>query len=1091
MGKSRFGQVFAIAAVFALTLTSAVVYAQTIGGTISGTVRDPSKAVVPVAKVSITNTETGITRGLTTNSDGYYQASNLQPGHYEVSVAAAGFSTELKKTEVTVGAAQVMDFDLKVGNIVEVIEVSTEAPTVDLASSTIAGVVDTRTINELPLNGRDWTQLATLQGGVVQVKGQHSDDANKVQRGNGLQLSISGGRPSENNYRLNGITINDYANTGPGSTLRVNLGVDAIQEFSVLTDAFPAQYGRSSGGIINAVTRSGTKAFHGTAYEFLRNNDFDASPFAFPGSTVSSLPFHRNQFGGSLGGPIRKDRTFFFVDYEGLRESLSTPVTNNTISDTARTGAIHTFNPTTQTCTLTPVTVDPTVQKALGLYPHSSVVNGGKACGDTATFSFAAKRPSHENFVIGKLDQKFTDKDSFNASYMFDDAGFTNPDEYNNKALGQASRRQNVTLEESHIFNSGLLNTARGGFSRTYAAQALSQTVFNPLLADPTLGFLPGFNVGLITISGSNLPQFSGGKGAPDTNTFWYNSFQGYDDVFLTKGKHGLKFGFAYEHDQDNWVSPNQAAGVWTFSNLQAFLTNSPTQFASQLPISDTHRRVHQSVIGSYIQDDWRVRQNLTLNLGLRWEMSTVPTEVNGKTSNLLNPTDPAVYIGQLFQNPTKKNFEPRIGASWDPFGTGKTAVRAAYGIFDDLPLAYIFVNRIPRTPPFYEAGTAKASNVPLQGAFPGGGAQFLTPTTFRTAWIQQNPARAYKMEWNLNIQREITHTFSVMIGYVGSHGVHLPRAVEDYDTVQNGVTFVNGHWTFPVPPGADPTKPPTNKVCLRINCNFSRIAADTWDGVSFYDALLVVGEKRMGHGLQAHVSFTWSKSIDDSSVTFSDNEFIQTVGNPLPFVPSFNRGLSDFNVGRALSVSLLYNLPSPQARIQRGILGGWQLGSILTVQDGNPFTAVLSSDQAGNQSSQVGAQQLGERPDMNLSAPGCNGHPTLPGNVVNYINGACFSFPAPYTLGNEPRNALIGPGLLDLDFSLYKNASFRLKSEKIGFQFRAEAFNVLNHPNFALPTFSNFAIFDGTGALIPHPGQLNSIQGAQREIQLGIKFTL
>lgn len=792
---------------------------------------------------------------------------------------------------------------------------------------------------------------------------------------------------------------------------------------------------------------------------------------------------------------MKKDKTFFFADYEGLRDSTSTPTGNTTISLPAQQGSIH--NPVT-CAVLPPITANPAIAKILGggnrgtgIYPVPQVVPSvptpQNGCGDYGIYTFNANRISHENFVIGRFDQRFSEHDSFNTSYMFDDAAFTNPDEYNNKALGQASRRQNLTLEETHIFSPFVLNIARGGYSRTYAAQALTTTIFNPLLKDPSLSFGPIPAIGLITISAGGLPQFSGGLGAPDFNTFWYNSFQGYDDVYITVGRNALKFGVGVEHDQDNWISPNQGGGAWTFPSLQAFLTNAPSQFASQLKGTDIHRRLHQTIVGIYAQDDWLLRPNLTLNLGMRWEMSTVPTDVNGETSNLFHLTDPAVYIGPLFHNPTKKNFEPRIGLSWDPIGDGKTAVRSAFGIFDDLPLAYIFVNRVPRTPPFYEAGTAKpttpgcGTTTPFR--FPAGGYPCLTPNTFRTIYVQQNPARAYKMEWNLNIQRQVTPTTMVSVGYVGSRGVHLPRAVEDADTVEP-IGFINGHWTFPAP-----TVPAT---CQRINCNFSRVAADIWDGDSYYEGLQAVARKSLGHGLQGQVAFTWSKSMDDSSVTFSDNEFIQTIGNPFPLNAKFNRGLSDFDVGRNLSVNLLYTFPTATSlsAAPRAILGGWEAAGILSVHDGSPFTAVLTTDRANNQSSQVGAQQLGERPDLNLSGAGCNGSLTNPGNVTNYINGHCFAFPAANTLGNEGRNSLIGPGYMDWDFSLYKNGHFSIRSESVGVQFRVEAFNVVNHPNFALPSYSDFAIFNGTGSLIPNPGRLRQIQGNQRQIQFGLKFT-
>ncbi|MGI9075539.1 MAG: carboxypeptidase regulatory-like domain-containing protein [Bryobacteraceae bacterium] len=443
------------AAVFGLLLIWSLpgrLTAQVAGGTLSGTITDPSGAVVPKAQIAIKNLSTGITRAVTTNSDGFYAAPNLLPGEYTLSCTAPGFSGATGHTTITVGAEKVSDFQLGVGQPQQNVVVQSEAVGVQFATSDLGGVVGATTVEELPLNGRSWTDLAALEPGISGVETQPAfTDPARGNRGFGSQLVIAGARPQNSNYRLDGISLNDYSNGGPGSVLGGSLGVDAVLEFSVLTTNAPAEYGRTAGGVVNATTKSGTNAFQGTAYEFLRNSALDAKNF-FDVGTIP--PFERNQFGGSIGGPIIRDQTFFFADYEGIRQAKGITTVDTVPSPAARTGNLSTGK----------VVVDPSVQKYLGLYPlpNGPLLQGG----DTDIYTFAAQQIVNENFFTGRLDHRFSDEDSLFRTYLFDKAPFLTPDTLNDIQNGSLTERQAMVLEETHIFTPSFVNSLRVGFNK-------------------------------------------------------------------------------------------------------------------------------------------------------------------------------------------------------------------------------------------------------------------------------------------------------------------------------------------------------------------------------------------------------------------------------------------------------------------------------------------------------------------------------------------------------------------------------------------------------------------------------------------------
>src|ERR1700716_1220091 len=701
---------------FAL-LISLPAHAQVTGGTLSGTVSDPSGAGIPEAQLIIRNVATGVERTLTTREDGFYTAVNLLAGSYQVTISAKGFATEIKSgITMYVGGQQTFDVVLHVGTVENRIEVTAEVPAVQLASSDISAVVDATTVRELPLNGRSWTDLAALQPGVntIQTQPSFASGSNRGNRGFGQQLTISGARPQQNNYRLDGVSLNDYANGAPGSVLGGNLGVDAIQEFSVLTSNYSAEYGKTSGGVVNAITRTGTNQFHGSVYEFLRNSRLDSKNYFDPAGKIP--PFKRNQFGGAIGGPIIKDRTFFFADYEGIRQSKG--ISSRTIvpSAFARNGLLCS-NPAgadpSNPCTTTQLTpaantdangVDLNAKAYLTFYhlPNGAILGNG----DTGQYTFSGQQIVNENFFTTRVDHKFTNNDSLFGTYMYDKTPYSSPDGLNNVEFTTLTSRQFLSIEETHVFSPGFANSIRIGGNHENVANNQSLSAINPDAKRTDLGVggaFAGRAASQVLIQG--VTDFTGGIGGSPTYFYHWNSAQLYDDAFLTKGTHSLRFGFAAERMFLNVVADTDPNGIWNFGSLSefdpvthvfqqsSFLQNHPTKFQGGIASTLSPRNLRQTLFGAYIQDDWRVKSNLTLNLGLRYEMSTVPSETAGKLANLRNIFDATAHLGNpFFNNPTLKDFEPRVGFAWDPFKNGKTALRGGIGMFDVHPLPYQYI---------------------------------------------------------------------------------------------------------------------------------------------------------------------------------------------------------------------------------------------------------------------------------------------------------------------------------------------------------------------------------------------------------------
>jgi len=1074
--------------------------AQQAGGTILGAVTDPSGAAVGNAKVTIKNVGTGVERSMATNAEGFFVAPNLVPGSYQVRVEATGFSSALASDVVlTVGENRQINIPLKIGQASEEVAVlGSQISDVQLVSSAVGNVVDSHTVVELPLNGRDWTSLTLLEPGVAQVRTQKalgvSND--RPNRGLGTDETISGNRPQGNEYRLDGVNINDYSSGAPGSITGAVLGVDAVQEFSVVTSNAAAEYGRTSGGAVNAASRSGANSFHGSAYEFLRNSALDARNF-FDKAKIP--PFKRNQFGASAGGPIFKDHTFFFADYEGLRQGLSSTNSITVPSVAARSGQLVGPPPTT-------IPVDPLVAPFLACSPSSCLFplpDPKTVTGDTGIYSFVSKQITSEDFVTTRVDHKISNSDSLFGTYVFDRGSITNPDAYDIKNVGNKSRRHTLALEESHIFSPTILNTARFGFNRNVVIAFTTLSAINPAAADTAFGFNPGEPAGIITV-GSGVTQFSGGLGAIAEYRFHYNSFQFYDDLNWTRGKHSLKLGVSVERIQSNQFTRGASPeGFYIFGGLAQFLTNQPTNYSSLLSSSHTPRDLRQTLFGGYVQDDYKFRPNLTLNLGLRYEMATVPTETANQLSTLVHFTDTAPHLGSpYFSNPTLRNFAPRVGFAWDPTGGGKTSIRGAFGIYDVLPLPYQFELLTLLSAPYTEAGSytfptsgPQACNAAGVHCFPTGGFPNLTVSTLRYGYLDQNPRRSYVQQWTLNIQHEFFPNFTTTVAYVGSHGVHLPEHNDDINGYQPTAKTPEGY-LWPTNAGSG------SRLFPGL---LGQVSANTWNAVSTYHGLEAQAIKRLSHGFQIQGSYTFAKSIDTSSSGIAGDTFGNSVSSLPFFDPRPRRGLSDFDVRHVGVVSAIWNVPGPTSwnGVAKFATSGWQLGEIFTVTSGLPFTPTIGGDPLG-----LKAADLYAFPDR---VAGCNPvNSNFKSNKLGYLNLNCFGLPAATPdiasqcrqfgsltgtcanlLGNSGRNSVIGPGLRDFDFSLFKNSPIHRISERFNVQFRWEIFNVFNHANFNPPPPAARQIFNVAGA--PNATTAGVLAGptatTSRQMQFALKF--
>ncbi|MBI2817401.1 MAG: TonB-dependent receptor [Acidobacteria bacterium] len=1037
-------KIFWTALIF-LCLSCGIMMAQVTTGTISGTARDASGAVMPGAGVSIRHVETGIARAVTTDAEGRYLVPNLALGGYDVQATMSGFQTQVRTgITLTVGQQAVVNFTLQPGAVAESVTVMGEAPLVDTATSAVGALVSREQIQDLPLSGRNYTQLVLLQPGVVHYREQSS----LVNRGMGERMSIAGARTNQVGWRLNGLDIADMSGNTPGSATGSNLGVDAIQEFQVLTNNFSAEHGKAAGGIINMVLKSGTNVFHGSVFEYLRNDKLDARQFF----DRTKPPLRRNQFGGSVGGPIRRDRTFFFGNYEGLRQRTKDTRIANVITREAKEGRITVGGvPTT-------VEVAPSVKPYLAIWPEP---NGRTTPQGVGEYVQSVSMAPGENYMVVKIDHTFSDSDSLSGSYVLDDGEVKGPMRAILAVQDEAlkSRYQYTSLFQTHIFSPTTLNVFRAGYNRSRLGAFSNPTGFWP----PNLYFVPGEpSRGGISISG-----FDPLAVIQDRNKATLDSYEVGDTLHLTRGAHSIKVGTNAMRFRYIYFSNGRAAGGrYMFNSLPDFLQGKPASYEGVGAEARTAPDFFQNLFGFFVQDDFQVSQRLTLNAGLRYEFITLPCFHQPLAGALVNLTDPQLTPGDCFigRNPSLKNFAPRLGFAWDIFGNQKMALRGGFGLYHDQITSYYMAPLASTNPPFGLTRTLR--NPP----FPNANEQIMQgvlPARFSLHALQYSIDQPYRIQYNLGIQQELLRGTLLSLNYVGARAVHGPQL---YSNINNRV----------------PTRLPDGRLYFdsaspQLNPNFGSIEYRGTGGDGYYNALQTMVNRRLSAGFHFQVSYTWSKNITTGDAFTYFSEGLSTASGQNPWEPGTERGLSTFDTRHQFSLNTTYELPF--GRGGSGLLGellsGWQVGGILTLSTGLPFTVGVGFDQAGKlvKYADIGDDQ---RPDL---VAGRSNNPTSADNVEQYFDPTAFALPQAGTLGNVGYNTLIGPGRAQVDFNVRKR--FRITESKL-LELRTELFNLFNRANFRIP--NNRYVFVGGGTRNPQAGRLTEVM-TSRQIQLALRL--
>jgi hypothetical protein len=845
---------------------------------------------------------------------------------------------------------------------------------------------------------------------------------------------INGNRPSQVSFLLDGSDINDANNNTPGSAAGVMLGIDTLEEFRVNTNSYSAAYGRSAGGIISAVTKSGTNQLHGSLFEFVRNSAFDAKNF-FDSSTAPIPPFRRNQFGVEVDGPIIRNKTFFLGSYEGLRQRLGVTSRSVVPDAHARLGIFPNGSR---------VTVNPAVPAYLDLVPMPNDRNFGDGTGE---FVSAASQATNEDFFVGRIDHHFSDKTSVFARFTADDATVAVPDGIRLIQVESKSSNRFLTVELTRILTQRLLNTARFSFNRSNIESA-NTYLRQP---DPSLSFFPGRPLGQISVTGF----FSIGPSRFGPSYSRQSLFQFTDDLSWVRGRHSVKFGFDHRFYRLPTSRPQSPYGFYQFNGLTDFLQARPASVELTLPDSNLDRNWRQSMTAAYLQDDIRLRRNLTLNLGVRYERVSVPVEADGLSANFHDVLrDATTTVGPMFTNPSNRNFAPRVGMAWDPFGDGKTGVRSGFGIFFDPVWTDFYANAGNRLAPFYVLGSIRNPVFPRAETLIGNPGFVLG----RQDVLAYDPDNPYTMQYNFTVQRQLTESTALTLSYAGQRGVHLARFVDGNQAIPQ--ILADGRKFFP-------------ETSTTRNPNLTGVRYKVTDGQSVYNAFQASLQHRMRGGILLRVNYVFSRNIDDGSVTVT-----QGGDNDLPQDPDSRRaerGLSNYDVRHYFVALWNWDLPAIP-RLPRWIGAGWQWNTISTVSSGNPFSVVVGFDRAR---ARFQAGTSPQRPDL---VAGRSTNPIL-GGPDRYYDPSAFALPAAGCFGNLGRNTLIGPGLAMVDMSL--NKRFRI-SERVALQFRTEVFNSLNHTNLAIP--SARTVFTSTGP-VGSAGRITSTLTSSRQLQLGMKL--
>src|SRR5688572_29355604 len=1035
---------------FGLTLLLSLfssVAAQTTS-TITGEVKDSNSALLVGVQISATALETGVIRTTSSGEEGRFVFPALPVGTYELRAEQNGFEPLVPQTvRLTVNETVHVSLVLKIAGLTANVTVDSGESLVNTESAELSYLVSERLIRDLPLNGRNYTDLALLQPGVVAYT--HRDGGSVV--AHGLATSINGQDPRSNVYLLDGTPQNDFTNGPAGSAAGTALGVETIREFRVEANSYGAEFGRNFGGQINAVSKSGTNSFHGSLYEFHRNDNLDARNF-FDGSQKPE--FKRNQFGGSFGGPIKPDRTFFFLGYESLRENLGQTIRTVVPDTNARIGVLPTGGN---------VMVHSAVKPYLDEFP---LPNGASLGGGLAEYAFGFNRQIAQHFFQGRVDKNWTNQHQFFARYTFDDADQQLPTDFPQFPRSFRSRNQFFTAEHRFIQSSTTVHTFRLGFSRTRIGQQVEANTTQPLQP-----FVPGRElVGNIDIGG--IPRFG-----PQTSVsvrLTQNVFGFEYGMVHTRGRHIIKAGGVVERYQDNMVNPTFSLGIWTFANLRNFLTNNPQSFLGLTPTGALDRYWRFTFFAGYLQDDLKVHPRLTINAGLRYETATLPVDIYGRDSALPSLADTSPTVGPLYKNPTRLNLSPRVGLAWDVFGNGNTSLRAGYGLYfntNNQQNLIVTVTNPPATPRIAIGFTATS---PCRPAFPVAPLSCAFANSIRP--VQFDLDNPYVNIYSLSIQRELPWETVATVAYAGSRGVHLLRS----NDVNTAVPTIRSDGTPFFPPGAP-----------RQNPAFSTIELKSSDGNSWYNAIIFDVRKRWSRNVTLQSSYTFSRNIDttQASTFFSDATNGTTTAFPEFPNLNYNKGLTDYHAKHNWVVNFTWDLPFARnlKGLKKSLLDGWQLAGINNVRSGNPLTVFVQA----NRSRSLWQPSLGPGigRDRASIAPGFTYESAVLGGPDQYFDPAAFRVPPAGTLGNTGRGAFIGPNYRSFDLSASKNVRVTRLGEAGNLQIRVEAFNLFNRANFSPPALTAFAGASDSEAPLPTFGRIRSTIGSSRQIQLGLRL--
>ncbi len=1025
----------------ALWATGAAAQATT--GSIFGRVEDASRAPLADVQLRALHEESGHTRTATADSLGRFALAGLPVGSYELRAELPGYRPLIRRgLHLDVGEPLVLNLQLDLGAAGEEITVVADAGGVNTRSSELGYLVSEETIRDLPLNGRNYTDLAFLQPGVVAFP--HRDGGSVV--AHGVAASVNGQDPRSNVYLLDGTLMNDFTNGPAGSAASTALGTETIREFRVEANAYGAEFGRNSGGQVNVVTKSGGNAFHGSLFEYHRNDALDARNYF---DTGAKPDFRRDQFGLTLGGPLRRDRTFFFVGYEGLRERLGRTVQSVVPNLAARQGVLpHPLVPGASVI----VPVSPAVQPYLDEYP---LPNGAELGGGLAAFSFPFEQTIDQDYFQARVDQNVGGSDQLFVRYTFDRAEQFLPTDFPQFPRTFVSRNQFGTAEYRRHASPSTLATLRLGYSRTRIGQEVQANTSRAL--EP---FVPGRAfMGDIDIGG--IPRF-GPQTSADVS-LRQEVFGLHGELLHNRGRHLLRSGFLVERYRDDMFNPTFSLGIFTFSNLEAFLRNRPLRFIGLTPEADFERRWRFTLFGGYVQDDFRLGRDLTLNGGVRLEYATRP--VDPRDVSLPNLSDPQVTVGPLYENPGP-SVSPRVGFAWDVFGDGRTALRGGYGLYfntNNHQNLIVTVTNPPATPRPVIAGPAFP-----QPNFSQLGALAIRP-------IQYDLRLPRLHVWNLNVQRELKARLVVSVGYAGSRGSHLLR---------------NTDANVPVPqtlPDGTLFHPPTGG---RPNPAFSTIELKSSDGRSWYNALIVEVRRAASNGLSFQSSYTYSSNVDttQASTFFSDATNGTVSWFPEAGQSDYNRGLADYHARHNWVWNVSYELPFARGArgLSRALFSDWQVAAIGQVRSGPPLTLFVQANRSRSRwSPSIGPGQGFDRPSL---APGRTPESAVLGDPNQWFDPSAFVLQPAGTYGNLGRGALIGPDLRVVDVALAKRIPWSGLGSQGRAELRLEVFNVFNRANFGIPSLTAFAGLQDGEAPLATLGRIRSTTTSSRQIQLGVR---